>query len=54
MNKLKNCTKHQSQSIGGCPPVFYSIVDVKEHPVNALSVGTLQYVNHSAVMLPLN
>lgn len=54
MNELKNCTKHGSQSNGGCPSVFYSILDVKEHPVNVLSVSTLQYVNHNAVMLHLN
>jgi len=54
MNELKNCTKHGSQSNGGCPPVFYSILDVKEHPVNVLSVSTLQYVNHNAVMLHLD
>jgi hypothetical protein len=54
MNELKNCTKNRSQSTGGHPPVFYSILDVKEHPVKVLPVRTLQYVNHSANMLPLN
>jgi len=46
-----------SITVNWWPPtciLFYSILDVKEHPVNVLSVGTLQYVNHNAVILPLN
>jgi len=34
--------------------LYCSILDAKEHPVNVLSVSTLQYVNHNASMLPLN
>ena len=49
MNELNGCTKHWSRSkvhgsIGVRPRVFYSILDVKEHPVNVLRVSTLQYI----------